>query len=132
MASANVNIKIGNLAADPETRMSKAGKPITNFRIGVSDPFNDETLWFNIVTFDKVAEACARNLRKGRLVYIQGRDQVRSWKDDAGNWKNKHEILASQVQFLTPKDADDGFAPRANSGSQFPQKEEEEDEFVPF
>ena len=106
MASANVSIKIGNLAKDPETRMSNNNKAITTFRIGVSDHFSDETQWFNIVCFDKLAEACARNLKKGRLVYIQGRDQIRSWKGDDGKWNNKHEIIATQVQFLTPKNAE--------------------------
>ena len=106
MASANVSIKIGNLAKDPETRMSNNNKAITTFRIGVSDHFSDETQWFNIVCFDKLAEACARNLKKGRLVYVQGRDQIRSWKGDDGKWNNKHEIIATQVQFLTPKNAE--------------------------
>ena len=130
MASANVSIKIGNLAADPEARMSKAGKPVTNFRIGVSDPYNDETQWFNVVCFDKVAEACAKNLKKGRLVYVQGRDQVRSWKDDAGNWKNRHEILASQVQFLTPKGADDGHVSTSYQGGN--SQGRSNDDHVPF
>ena len=106
MASANVSIKIGNLAKDPETRMSNNNKAITTFRIGVSDHFSDETQWFNIVCFDKLAEACARNLKKGRLVYVQGRDQIRSWQGDDGKWNNKHEIIATQVQFLTPKNAE--------------------------
>jgi single-strand DNA-binding protein len=131
MASANVSIKIGNLAADPEARMSKGGKAITTFRIGVSDPFNDETQWFNVVCFDRVAEACARNLTKGRLVYVQGRDQVRSWKDDAGNWKNKHEILASQVQFLTPKGSDDSRSSSPYGGAPSWDKGGDDDE-APF
>ena len=106
MASANVSIKIGNLAKDPETRMSNNNKAITTFRIGVTDHFSDETQWFNIVCFDKLAEACSRNLKKGRRVYVQGCDQISSWKGDDGRWNNKHEIIATQVQFLTPKNAE--------------------------
>lgn len=103
MASVNISIKVGNLAADPESRQTDGGKYLTKFRIGVSDSYNDETQWFNIVTFGKTAEVCARILRKGSLVFINGRDNKRSWKDDDGNWKNHHEIVAQSVQFLTPK-----------------------------
>jgi len=98
--SANVNIKIGRLAADPESKQTKSGKNLTTFRIAVNEG-KDETLWFNVVTFGKTAENCAKYLEKGRMVFINGRDKVDSWQDDDGRWNNRHEIIAHSVKFLS-------------------------------
>jgi len=103
-------ILIGRLAADPELRYTQAGVAVTNFRIAVDRPFSNlqgerETDFFPVVTWRKLAETCAHNLSKGRLVAVEGRLQNRSYQAQDGTTRWVTEVVADNVRFLDwPKD----------------------------
>jgi single-strand DNA-binding protein len=58
------------------------------------------TEWHNIVVWSKLAEICGQYLKKGKLVYIEGRIQTREWDDRDGNKRRTTEIVASNMQML--------------------------------
>src|SRR5690606_5808548 len=96
---------IGRLTADPELRYTPQGHAVTTFRIAVDRPFANqqgerETDFFAIVTWRRLAETCAHNLGKGRLVAVEGRLQNRQYtrQDDSKGWVT--EVVADSVRFL--------------------------------
>ena len=85
MANLNKVMIIGNVGTDPEMRFSPNGNPVTNFRIATSRIFTtsegerkQETEWFTVVTWSKLAESCNQFLTKGRRAYVEGRLQTSS------------------------------------------------------
>lgn len=117
MAGLNKVMVIGNLGADPEMRYTADGAAVTNFRIAASRNYTgadgerkEETEWFRIVAFRKLAELCNQYLQKGRRVYVEGRLQTRSWEGQDGQKRYTTEVIAQDVQFL---DSKPGGAPRA-------------------
>lgn len=102
---------IGNLGADPEMRYTANGNATTTFRVAASRSYNDaagnrkdETEWFSVVTWNRLAEMCAQYLVKGRTVYVEGRMQTRSWDGSDGVKKYRTELIAEQVKFLGGRD----------------------------
>jgi single-strand DNA-binding protein len=98
---------IGNLGADPEMKYTPSGKAITTFRVAVGRTYRspegenrDETEWFRIVAWDKLAETCNQYLRKGAKVYVEGRLQTRTWKDKEGQDRSTTEVVASEMTML--------------------------------
>ena len=96
---------IGNLATDPELRYTANEIPVTNFTIAVNRPFANqqgerEADFIRIVTWRKLAELCAKYLTKGRKVAIEGRLQLRRYKDSEGIDRIAAEVIASEVEFL--------------------------------
>ena len=98
---------IGHLGADPEMRYTANGSAVTTFRVASSRNFSDssgerreETEWFRVVTWDRLAEICAQYLTKGRLVYVEGRLQTRAWDDQQGQKRYTTELIAQEVKFL--------------------------------
>lgn len=106
----NKVILIGRLGADPEIRYTPDGMMIVNFNMATTEQRKDKsgqrvskTEWHKIIAFGKLAEICGEYLRKGKLVYIEGRIQTRSWEDKEGVKRNTTEIIASGLQMLEPK-----------------------------
>src|SRR5690606_3909154 len=101
----NRTILVGRLSSEPELRYSVNGTAVTNFRLAVDRPFkNDkgerEVDFFPIVTFKKLAEVCAHNLNKGRLVAVEGRLHNRSYTVQDGSTRWVTEVVADNVRFL--------------------------------
>ena len=92
---------IGNVGKEPEMRFTPAGKAVTSFSVAVNSKFGDKenTEWFSIVTWDKLAETCNQHLSKGQQVYVEGRIQTHKWEDDKGT-HYKSEVIAGRVIFL--------------------------------
>ena len=106
MAGLNKVMIIGNLGADPEMRYTADGKALTSFRVAASRNYSgpegerrEETEWFSVVTWQKLAEQCSQFLQKGRRVYVEGRLQTRSWETD-GQKRFRTEVIAERVLFL--------------------------------
>jgi len=98
---------IGHLGADPEMRYTANGSAVCTFRVATSRTWNtsdgerrEETEWFSVVTWNRLAEICAQYLTKGRQVYIEGRMQTRSWDDQQGQKRYRTELIAEEVKFL--------------------------------
>ena len=107
MAGLNKVMVIGNLGADPEMRYTADGSAVTNFNVAASRSFQardgerrEETEWFSVVTWSKLAELCSQFLQKGRKVYVEGRLQTRSWDGPDGQKRYKTEVVAETVIFL--------------------------------
>jgi single-strand DNA-binding protein len=64
-----------------------------------------ETEWFSVVAWNKLAEQCNQLLAKGRLVYVEGRLQTRTWDGQDGQKHYKTEVIASTVNLLDKKPA---------------------------
>ena len=114
MSSINKVILIGNLGADPDQRFTKGGKATAELRLATSRKFKgadgnleEATEWHRVVLWDKQAEAAGKYLRKGSKVYVEGRIQTRQYEKD-GETKYITEIVAHDIQFLTPKGAGGG------------------------
>jgi single-strand DNA-binding protein len=106
----NKAILVGRLGADPEVRYTPDGTMITNFRMATDEQWKDKngekvqkTEWHRIVTYRKLAEICGKYLRKGSLVYIEGRIQTRAWDDKEGVKRYTTEITASDMRMLDSK-----------------------------
>lgn len=107
MADLNKIIVIGNVGADPEMRFTASGTPVTSFRIAASRFYNapdgerrQETEWFNVVTWNRLAETCNQFLAKGRRAYVEGRLRSHSWEGQDGQRRFRNEIIANTVLFL--------------------------------
>lgn len=105
---------VGNLGADPEMKFTPTGRPVTTFSIACSRKYTTEdgkekedTQWFNIVTWDKLAETCNKFLSKGDPAMVIGRLVNRSWDGTDGQKHYKTEIIAGTVNFLNAKGSGD-------------------------
>ena len=107
MASLNKVMIIGNVGTDPEMRFTPNGNPVTSFRIASSRAYNapdgerkQETEWFTVVTWNRLAETCNQFLAKGRRAYVEGRLRTHSWEGQDGQKRWRVEIVANKVLFL--------------------------------
>lgn len=102
----NKIILIGRLVRDPELRYTPAeGVAVANFTLAVDRSYVNqkgerETDFIRVVTWRKLAETCANNLSKGRLVAVEGQLQVRSYEDKEGIKRTAAEVVARDVRFL--------------------------------
>lgn len=100
---------IGRIGKDPEVRYMPSGDAVTNFSVATSERWKDKatgeqkeaTEWHRITTFGKLAEICGEYLRKGSLVYIQGKIVTRKWQDKDGSDRYSTEIKADQMRMLS-------------------------------
>lgn len=105
----NKAIVLGRLTRDPEQRALPSGQSVVNFSVATSRFYKDNsgakqtsTDFHNIVAFGKLADICARYLKKGGLVLVEGRIQTRSWQDKDNNRRSRTEIVMESMQ-LGPK-----------------------------
>ena len=106
----NKVILIGNLTRDPELSETSSGVAVCRFSIAVSRDYansegNRETDFFNITVWRGRAENCGKYLKKGNKVAVVGSLQNRSYEDKDGIKRNVTDIVANEVEFLTPKNA---------------------------
>lgn len=102
---------VGNLAADPEVRATPTGVYVANLRLatntytGKDEEGNskEQKEFHHLVVFGKRAEFAGQYLRKGRLLYADGRLQTSSWTDNAGQKHSRTEVLVESLTLLGPK-----------------------------
>jgi single-strand DNA-binding protein len=106
----NKAILIGRLGKDPEVRYTPEGTMVTSFNLATDEQWKDKngekvqkTEWHRIVTFGKLAEICGNYLVKGKLIFLEGRIQTRSWEDKDGVKRFTTEIIATNMQMLDSK-----------------------------
>lgn len=105
-------ILIGRLTHDPELRYTNSGVAVTKFSLAVGRNYANqqgerETDFFNIVTWRGLAENCAKFIRKGSLVGLEGRLQVRKYENQEGRTIRVTEVIADEVRFLDSKKSQD-------------------------
>ena len=137
MSSLNKVTLIGHLGRDPETRYTPDGKAATNFSVATSETWKDangnkqeSTEWHRITAFGKLAEVVSEHLRKGSLVYLEGKLRTRKWQDKDGHDRYTTEINIFEMKMLGGK--------REESGNTKPEKQQskrdsaEDDQDIPF
>ena len=112
MPSLNKLTIIGNVGNEPEMRFTPNGKPVTSFSVATNWLYTSsegerrqETEWFSVVAWNRLAEQCNQFLAKGRLVYVEGRMHTRNWEGQDGQQHSKMEVIASRVIFLEKRGA---------------------------
>ncbi len=107
----NKAILVGRLGRDPECRTTQSGKTVCNFTLATDTGFGDSktTDWHRIVCFDRQADFCRNYMKKGSLVYVEGRISYRQYEKD-GVKQYITEIIASSVQSLQSRGESQGAA----------------------
>jgi single-strand DNA-binding protein len=102
------SILVGRLGRDPEVKYTSAGgQAVANFSLATDEPFNDRngerqkrTEWHKIVLWGKQTEVAGQYLRKGSLVFVEGKIKSREWEDKQGQKRTAFEIVASNFRML--------------------------------
>ncbi|MDC1062747.1 single-stranded DNA-binding protein [Hellea sp.] len=115
---------IGNLGSDPEMRYTPNGNPVTSFTVATnrrykaSDGENrEETEWFRISAWNRLAETCNQYLQRGSKVYVEGRLSSRTYVGNDGETRVSLDVNASEVRFIDSRGAN---ASSSSSGG-FPE-----------
>jgi len=122
---------IGNLTREPEMRTLPSGQPVCTFSIATNRVWKDkggarQTMaeYHNIVMFGRLAEIAKQYLTRGKMVFIEGHIQTRSWEKD-GQKRSRTEIVAEEMQ-MGPRGSDMGGGSSPQSEMSQQQKEEVE------
>ena len=111
----NKVLLIGNLASDPEVKATPAGLYVARMRVATNTyagkdgegKAKERTEFHHLVAFGKVAEFAGQYLKKGRMVYVDGRLQTSSWDDTASGQKRyRTEVVVDEIRFVGPKPAE--------------------------
>ena len=105
--SVNKVILVGRLGRDPETRFTTGGQAVANFSVATDESYKDRngerqkrTEWHKIVVWGKQAEIAQQYLKKGSLIFVEGRIQSREWQDKEGQKRTSFEIVATNFRML--------------------------------
>ena len=105
--SMNKILVIGNVGNDPEMRYTPSGSAVTSFRLATNRVYTtsdgerrEETEWFSVNAWGRLAEQCNNYVTKGRRVYAEGRLSTRTWTGNDGQNRFSLEINADRVLFL--------------------------------
>jgi single-strand DNA-binding protein len=104
---------IGNLGRDPEMTYTSSGKAVTKFSLAVSRRMKDletgdnreDTTWFTVIAWERLAETCSQYLHKGSKAFIEGRMTSRKYTNKDGIEATAWEVVASNIELLDPKSA---------------------------
>jgi single-strand DNA-binding protein len=123
-------VLIGRLTRDPELRYTPNGVAVANFDLAVDRPTPNqqgerEADFIRIVTWQKQAEVVANYLKKGRLVAVEGRLQIRNYETQDGQKRKAAEVVANRVQFL--EKARDEAAPTSHNNNNSSTAESNDD-----
>ncbi len=125
MASINKVILVGRLGKDPEVKATPSGSTVAKFSLATDERYTDRdgnkqerTEWHNIVAWGKLGEICGQYLRKGKLIYIEGKIRTESWEDKETKVKRyRTDIIADNMQMLDRKGDEEGGGSYSGGGS---------------
>lgn len=137
--SVNRVLLVGHLGSDPDSRFTGSGSAVTTFSVATNESrrnsegnYEDFTEWHRVVLFGKMAETAGEYLKKGQLVYVEGRLRTRSWDDKSGVKRYTTEVVGEQYTMLGRKNNDDsGFSNNSSRKNQETDDQEMEDD-LPF
>ena len=137
----NKIILMGRLTRDPELRRTNSGTAVASFAIAVDRDFKGqggekETDFIDIVAWRNTAEFVSKYFTKGRMAVVEGRLQIRDWKDREGNNRRSAEVVADNVYFGDSKRDGDAVGGSYTGGQTAPSGEfkeiDEDDAELPF
>jgi single-strand DNA-binding protein len=126
---------IGNVGREPEMTYTPSGSAVTKFSLAVSRRWKDkssgdnkeETTWFNIVAWERLAETCSNYVHKGSKIFVEGRFVSRDYTDKDGNKRTAFDVVITEMELLDsrnsrPSDGASGVAPSTGEvgGEDFP------------
>jgi single-strand DNA-binding protein len=132
---------IGNLRRNPEMVYTPSGKALTKFSLAVNRPARfskeggerqEETDWFNIVAWERLAETCNNFLHKGSKVFIEGRLESHKYTDKSGVERIGWDVIATEMRMLDPKQTQPGSAHTGASEGGYPDGGDALPEEIPF
>ena len=104
--SLNKILLLGHLGSDPEVRFLPSGKQTAQFNVATNRKYKlegqirEETEWFHVVAFGRLAEICGEYLKKGKQVFIEGRMRTRNWTDNGGQKHYRTEVVAEGMRLI--------------------------------
>ena len=129
--SVNKVVLVGHLGGDPETRYTPSGAAVANFNMATKESWRDangalqdKTEWHRCVMFGKSAELAGELLKKGQLVYLEGKLQTRNWEDKDGVKRYTTEVVCDMFTMLGRR--------MDNSGQANPVAVGEDEDDLPF
>jgi single-strand DNA-binding protein len=134
----NKIILTGRIGKDIELKhIPSTGKAIAEFSLAVTRPYTGKdgqkaTDWFDIKVWGQHGENCAKFLRKGSKVLVEGSMEIRKWQDKDNNNRYSHEVIARQVEFLDNKLDNPAVANKATTQKPSSAPQEISDEDMPF
>ena len=133
---------IGNLTRDPELTETASGVPVCHFAIAVNRNYSSQdgerqTDFFNCTAWRAMAETIARYTKKGNKVAVTGSIQLRNYEHNQGVKRTAVDIIAQDIEFLTPKGSSDSFdddeMPRPSAPKKKPTLQAmDDDSDIPF
>jgi len=104
---------IGRLGKDPESRFTPTGKKVAHFSLAISQRWKmsgetkEYTEWVNIEAWGRLGEVCQEYLKKGSLIYLEGRLKTDRYEDKDGETKYYTKVVALSIQFLDKREKDE-------------------------
>lgn len=102
---------IGNLGKDPELRHLENGASVASFSVATNENYRDRegnwqtiTEWHNVVAWRALADRAERDLKKGSMVYVEGKLTTRKWQDQNGNQRYTTEVVANNLRLLEKRE----------------------------
>ncbi len=112
--SVNRVILVGRLGKDPETRFMPNGEAVTNITLATSERWKDKggeqqekTEWHRLTFYRKLAEIAGEYLKKGSLIYVEGKLATRKYQDKEGKDTYTTEVIVNEMQMLSGKPSGD-------------------------
>ena len=114
--SVNKVILVGRLGKDPETRFMTNGEAVTNVTLATSENWKDKsgekqekTEWHNLTFYRRLAEVAGEYLKKGSMIYVEGKLATRKWQDKEGKDRYTTDIIVNEMQMLSSKSGSSSF-----------------------
>lgn len=138
----NRAILVGRLGKDPETKYMPNGDAVTNATLATSETWKgkdgekqEKTEWHNLTMYRKLAEIAGEYLKKGSMIYVEGKLSTRKWQDKDGNDRYTTEIIVSEMKMLGGKlDGQQGQSAKASNVTPMnrPAPSSFDDQDIPF
>lgn len=113
----NKVILVGNLGADPEVRALESGAKVARLSVATNENYQDKngewqkiTEWHNVVAWRGLAERAESYLKKGHMVYVEGKLTTRKWQDQEGKDRYSTDVVARTLRTLERRESSGGGA----------------------
>ncbi|PLX00029.1 MAG: single-stranded DNA-binding protein [Marinilabiliales bacterium] len=133
--SVNKVILVGNVGKDPDVRYLESGAAVANFPLATSETYKNRngekvtnTEWHNLVLWRGLAEIAEKYVKKGTLLFVEGKIRTRSWEDKEGTKRYTTEIVADNMQLLGRRQDDGDSASQNREGAESQKVEEPKNE----
>ena len=137
--SLNKVILIGNLGQDPEARFTPQGTAVTNLSVATNESWKDQsgetqdrTEWHRVVMYGRMAETASEYMKKGQMVYVEGRLHTREWEDKNQIKRRTTEISCDNFTMLGKRSANAGSGRVAPDVAPNPKSDSGSDDDLPF